>query len=1174
MHEHPTYNILDKIGEGPWTEVYKAWDNGLLQREVAIKMLKEEFRNTPHLRDQLLERVRAMSDIRGDRLLPVLGFDGQHNWVVLEQADGSIQQRIHEGKIPVTEVQSILAQSLEALEALHSRNRLHGQIKPSNILTYTSGHIKLTDPGALINGDLQHVPGGAKYLAPELADPNRWGNAKLEPQLDLYTLGFCTLEMLAGPEFDGLFPGMKGGGADRESLWWQWHASEADPAKLIHKLVPSSAKALRAALESMLKKKVSERARSARDVLNILGDSAIPEVLRQPTGAAPPPVMPAAGEAIVDQRDRHSSIPLPGGAAAATAAASAKSAAVVKPAARSTSIPVAGKSSSASKTPRKPRSAWRLLRNFILTLGVLLLLGITVLAGLAMRHKPLGPREITVVSNPPGAVIVVDGQELTGHGTPRSGKFYPGKTYSIGVKRDGYVTPEPQTIDIANNLPAGDELVFELSKPREKITITSTPAGAAILVNGKPLEGAVTPFTREFERGKSYDISVALKGFLTPPAQKLDLLAAQKPKGNLTFPLTAEPPPKQKITIKSDPPGAVVTVDGQPVKGATTPLVRDFEPGKTYDIGVSLEGYAPQTGKLDLKRPLPSGELVLALKKLPPPPPTMLRYTIKSDPPGAAVTINGQRVERAVTPYSRDLEPGKSYEIGVDMKGYIAQTRKIQPVATAPGRDVLFTLERKPPQKITIKSDPPGATVVINGQPVDETTTPATQEFDRLAVYGVSVTLEGYFVPEIQKVDLENKLPPGGELTFALRRDPTKLTAVGLKAGDEWAANGLKMEFCWCPPGKFTMGSPADEPERRTNEGPVEVTLTRGFWLGKYEVREDEWNQIIKAAGQSERIGIPKGNMTFAEAQQFCAKLTQQERDAGRLSAQWTYVLPTEAQWEYACRANTQTATAFGNKLSSLQANFDGTKPYNGASAGVNKDAKTRTGTYLANNWGLYDMHGNVWELCRDSFTKQLPGGIDPLVERPGLAPVKRGGCFFSFGENCRSAYREDVTEERPEIGIRVAIVQSPSSPGKQAKAPDAVAPDLPFTFTAPAEWKKAANDKLAVATYEVETDPKTKVMVTITPSGGDLLTNVNRWRNQVGLPPATAQQAVKDAQEVQIDGHLGRYLRLVGAEKTTLGMIIDKDETTWFFKLSGDKNLAERERKRFETFVTSLKFK
>lgn len=303
MKDHPSYRILDLLGTSPTTEVHRAWDDSPLQRDVAIKMLREEAAAVEHVRRQFWERVKAMADLRHERLLPVFSTDTERDWVILELADDNAAARIARGAVPVGEVQSFLAQILEGLEALHAKGRLHGRIKPANLLLYKSGRLKLADPGALVDGDLQLVPGAEKYLAPELADSTgRWGAGRPGPGLDLYGAAFCGLEMLAGPKFDGLFPGMTAGGADTAALWWKWHASAADPRDLVDAVVPASAGRLREALRSMLAKPVAERADSARAVLDMLGTAAIPEEIRVDAPAAGEPMAASGARPEVEAR--------------------------------------------------------------------------------------------------------------------------------------------------------------------------------------------------------------------------------------------------------------------------------------------------------------------------------------------------------------------------------------------------------------------------------------------------------------------------------------------------------------------------------------------------------------------------------------------------------------------------------------------------------------------------------------------------------------------------------------------------------------------------------------------------------------------------------------------------------------------------------------------------------
>jgi formylglycine-generating enzyme required for sulfatase activity len=237
------------------------------------------------------------------------------------------------------------------------------------------------------------------------------------------------------------------------------------------------------------------------------------------------------------------------------------------------------------------------------------------------------------------------------------------------------------------------------------------------------------------------------------------------------------------------------------------------------------------------------------------------------------------------------------------------------------------------------------------------------------------------------------------------------------------------------------MGSPPDEKERRPGEDQVEVTLTRGFWVGKYEVTQGDWKRVFDklpgplTAELPEGDDYPVGNMNFAEAEEFCAKLTEKARAAGELPNDWEFRLPTEAQWEYACRAGTTTATAFGDKIGSKQANIKN-EPYNGGEEGPTLGKAAKVGGYPANAWGIHDMHGNICEWCRDWAHAKLPGGIDPDLHdakataqrnRTGdYSRSRRGSCWPDGGWPSRSAFRQRFEPERryDHIGMRVVLVK------------------------------------------------------------------------------------------------------------------------------------------------------
>jgi formylglycine-generating enzyme required for sulfatase activity len=260
---------------------------------------------------------------------------------------------------------------------------------------------------------------------------------------------------------------------------------------------------------------------------------------------------------------------------------------------------------------------------------------------------------------------------------------------------------------------------------------------------------------------------------------------------------------------------------------------------------------------------------------------------------------------------------------------------------------------------------------------------------------------------------------------------------TGAKPGAAREVSGMKL--CWCPAGTFRMGSPRGEPERRPGEDQVDVTFSKGFWIGQYEVTQAQWKRVVGAFPGNFNAGkgddFPVYAINFAEAEEFCRKLTERAHASGDLPKSWEFRLPTEAQWEYACRAGTTTATSFGDTLSSKQANFQG-KPYNGAEEGPSLQRTAKVGSYPANPWGLHDAHGNVFEWCRDWYHRRLPGGVDPDLhdakdtatksENGDLSRVRRGGCYADEGWPCRSAFRLRFEPERrhEHIGFRVVAVE------------------------------------------------------------------------------------------------------------------------------------------------------
>ena len=233
------------------------------------------------------------------------------------------------------------------------------------------------------------------------------------------------------------------------------------------------------------------------------------------------------------------------------------------------------------------------------------------------------------------------------------------------------------------------------------------------------------------------------------------------------------------------------------------------------------------------------------------------------------------------------------------------------------------------------------------------------------------------------------------------------------------------MEFASIPAGKFLMGSPHTEKGRQEGETQHEVTLTQGFRMGVHEVTQAQYEQVMgKNPSSFKGATLPVEMVNYDDALAFCKKLSDlpAEKAVGR-----KYRLPTEAEWEYCCRAGTSTPFHFGNELNGTQANCDGTSPYGTTQIGANVRKTTPVGSYDANAWGLYDMHGNVSEWCRDRYGDYPDGPVTDPSGQAGSYCVRRGGCWCIEAADCRSAYRDwSVPSYRDfRYGFRLALSSS-----------------------------------------------------------------------------------------------------------------------------------------------------
>ena len=231
-----------------------------------------------------------------------------------------------------------------------------------------------------------------------------------------------------------------------------------------------------------------------------------------------------------------------------------------------------------------------------------------------------------------------------------------------------------------------------------------------------------------------------------------------------------------------------------------------------------------------------------------------------------------------------------------------------------------------------------------------------------------------------------------------------------LKLGElkNYLVSSVGMKMIWCAPGSFWMGSPKSEQGRSDNEALHKVQVNYGFYLGECEVKQSEWEELDNEKPFHWRgPELPVESVTWTEAMNYCDELTQLEKDSSGIGGNWKFSLPTEVQWEYACRSGTQTTFNIGNNIYGEDANINASIPYGISDKGKKSFNTIKCGSFNPNRSGFYDMHGNVWEWCLDWYSPNNLSFTDVLIPKDGLYKVKKGGSWFNGPQKC--AFRKKV---------------------------------------------------------------------------------------------------------------------------------------------------------------------
>jgi formylglycine-generating enzyme required for sulfatase activity len=257
---------------------------------------------------------------------------------------------------------------------------------------------------------------------------------------------------------------------------------------------------------------------------------------------------------------------------------------------------------------------------------------------------------------------------------------------------------------------------------------------------------------------------------------------------------------------------------------------------------------------------------------------------------------------------------------------------------------------------------------------------------------------------------------------------------VRVDACDVDLGEGESLRLIQIPAGDFLMGSPANEPERLAAEGPQHRVRLGGFLLGQTPVTQAQWGVVARwpevKLDLEHDPSVYKGarrpveQVSWDQAMEFCQRLSQRTG--------LPFSLPSEAQWEYACRAGTTTPFAFGDTITPELANYDGNYTYANGPKGQYRSETTPVASFPANAWGLHDMHGNVWEWCLDHWHDSYKGApIDgnAWVSGGGQSRLLRGGSWFGRPGFCRSAYRAPALPDYAFYSVGLRVVCLPQGP-------------------------------------------------------------------------------------------------------------------------------------------------
>ena len=978
------YRLTAELGRGGMGVVWQAEDTKL-RREVALKFLPDFVVSDREAMSDLAAETRRCLDLTHPHIVRVYDLveDGAKAAISMELVDGpSLAERKlsqPDRCFSTDAIASWVAQLCAALDYAHEKCRIvHRDLKPLNLLVNNQGDLKVVDFGisrslsrssTRLSSDIRSTAVSLAYVGPQqlLGEPAAVGD-------DIYSLGATLYELLTSkpPFFEG------------------------DIITQLREIVPPTMTARRAEL------KVPEREPIPREWEETVAACLAKKVTDRPQ---------SAGEVAARLRVTMPGTPRPF---------------VVPP-------PTPSVATTANAPAPEPKAPQNNRRPGWLIAGAVA--GLALVGALLWSQRPVPPHESprsaanapdqgVIPEAPPSPVATapvaaVPGPEFVVTIAPpdADAHVWLGRQTNVAVPPDGSLAlkdvPDGEqtlTVQASGFQPYTTKVTVKDGRGRADVKLAAVPGAVLIVarpdtvVTARDARGRVRPVGTVPANGslRSTDaLTVGTYVFkLSHPecadVEQRDVVLAVGRTPRVAPPQTALP---GELRIFSEPTGAAVTVNGNPF-GTTPATLTDQPSEKALAIEVFLPGYRRFRQSVTLKPKEPAtvnaGTLVAESGAV--------EFRLGAGEfrlPQARLTIDG---------HAATLVKGvvSGLEVG-------SRTVEIAHPNYEPWKKAVAVQDRQT-VRVDVKLVPKPATLTLA---VTGPTAPAT-----LTVNGKPVTVQGgrATVPAEETLALEVsakgfktarqslKLPAKGAQTLTLALEKIPVAEVGRP----WTVPEVGIVLMPIAAGSFAMGSDVGDPTER----PVtQVTISKPFWLGKTEVSQREWTAVMgNNPAQNKGDNLPVENVSWLEVEEFCRKLNARERVADRLPAGYAYALPTDAQWEYACRAGS----------TGLQAeNIAEIAWHEGNSQGTTHPV----GTKPANAWGLHDMLGNVWEWCADGWAEKLKGGAvnDPKVAANGALRVRRGS---AFGTKLNVGFFRYASRGRAEpdyrvnnLGFRLALV-------------------------------------------------------------------------------------------------------------------------------------------------------